>query len=52
MTVIIQASKYGWNILWNDGLGDYANRNQSAEENFKEAYNEVISCVGDLKERK
>ena len=42
LPVIIEAGPYGWTIIWADDSTTYKDVNATSEENFNEAYNEVI----------
>ena len=48
LSIIIQAGKNGWTILYADGGSKYRDNTCSTEENFNEAYNTAKEDLGEL----
>ena len=51
-SVVIEAGSEGWSIIWADSGIDYRDEHDSAQNNFKKAYDMAVSTVGSLREIK
>ena len=41
----IQAGKNGWSVLWEDCSSDYADEEDTAENNYQKAFDTYVSCT-------
>lgn len=48
LRITIQAGVHGWSVIYADSSSDYQDVDNTADENFKVAYNKATKCLGSL----
>lgn len=50
LCIWIEAGPNGWTIIWADHSTDFKDVVNTPENNFKEAYDYIVGCLGELEE--